>query len=294
MLGRIRLSSCWSWARLVLAQAPASRNPKASGPQAKAQPRPHGQRVKVDPAAITVEDGDGVIIRWSDQDTEIVRILGIDTPEVRRLEHNLPYDQPFGPEARAFAQGAFAAATDVELLRSPTLDPYGRTLAYAVHQRPELLGPGHQGRLHAARRSATTATTACPARPPRSWPPRRPRAPLPFEPPHQYRARMRTLTESLKSRASIPRTEGPGDSYPRPLDSVLEVPAITGPGGDAMPIVGLKGERVRLVPPDRTLPPRECPDLAQRPRGHGDAQAQPRRHPSPGGALLRADRDPAR
>ena len=70
------------------------------------------------------------LIRWSDKDTEIVRILGIDTPEIRRLEHNLPYDQPFGPEARAFAQGAFAAATDVELLRSPTLDPYDRTLAY--------------------------------------------------------------------------------------------------------------------------------------------------------------------
>ena len=114
----------------VMAQAPATHRPQGERPAAKAQTRPHGQRVRVDPAAITVEDGDGVLIRWSDQDTEIVRILGIDTPEVRRLEHNLPYDQPFGPEARAFAQGAFAAATDVELLRSPTLDPYGRTLAY--------------------------------------------------------------------------------------------------------------------------------------------------------------------
>ena len=34
------------------------------------------------------------------------------------------------PRRRAFAQGAFAAATEIELLRSPTLDPYGRTLAY--------------------------------------------------------------------------------------------------------------------------------------------------------------------
>ena len=112
------------------ALAPRSRKPRRKRPRPKPQPGQHGQRVKVDPAAITVEDGDGVIIRWGDRDTEIIRILGIDTPEVRRLEHNLPYDQPFGPEARAFAQGAFAAATEVELLRSPTLDPYGRTLAY--------------------------------------------------------------------------------------------------------------------------------------------------------------------
>src|ERR1700678_539535 len=119
---------------LVMGQAAAPRaqeaQTKAQAPAAKAQTRPHGQRIKVDPALIKVEDGDGVDINWGSGDTEIVRILGIDTPEVRRLEHNLPYDQAFGPEARAFAQGAFAAATEVELLRSPTLDPYGRTLAY--------------------------------------------------------------------------------------------------------------------------------------------------------------------
>ena len=79
--------------------------------------------MKVDPAIITVEDGDSVVIRWGDGDAEIVRILGIDTPEIRRLEHNLPFDQPFGPEANAFAQGAFAAATDVELLRCPDPRP---------------------------------------------------------------------------------------------------------------------------------------------------------------------------
>src|SRR5579883_1889288 len=118
----------------VMAQSPAPQAPgtqaRGEPPAAKPQTRPHGQRRRVDPAAVTVEDGDGVIIRWSDADTEIVRILGIDTPEIRRLEHDLPYDQPLGPEAKAFAQGAFAAATDVELLRAPTLDPYGRTLAY--------------------------------------------------------------------------------------------------------------------------------------------------------------------
>jgi micrococcal nuclease len=111
----------------VMAQSPAPQAPggqaRGEQPAAKPQARPHGQRVRVDPAAVTVEDGDGVIIHWNEKDSEIVRILGIDTPEIRRLEHDLPYDQPFGPEAKAFAQGAVAAATEIELLRAATLDP---------------------------------------------------------------------------------------------------------------------------------------------------------------------------
>ena len=39
---------------------------------------------------------------WPGADAEVVRILGIDTPETRRLEHNLPFDQPFGKEANRF------------------------------------------------------------------------------------------------------------------------------------------------------------------------------------------------
>ena len=164
---------------------------KDQAPAAKPQPRLHGQRVKVDPAAIKVEDGDGVIIRWGDKDEEIVRILGIDTPEVRRLEHNLPYDQPFGLEARAFGQGAFAAAGDVELLRSSTLDPYGRTLAYLF-----INGRNYSVLVIKAKFSAETvsyygdnglpkkaAEVMAAAKEVGS-------TPLPFEPPHQYRARM--------------------------------------------------------------------------------------------------------
>ena len=76
-----------------------------------------------------MDDGDTVDIRWSKGDTETVRILGIDCPETRHLEHNLPYPQDFGPEARAFAQGAFAVgdaggAAPVEHARS--LRPYAR------------------------------------------------------------------------------------------------------------------------------------------------------------------------
>ena len=194
---------------LVMGQASA---PRAQEPQAKTQTpapkpqaRPHGQRVKVDPAAVKVEDGDGVNIQWGGNDIEIVRILGIDTPEVRRLEHNLPYDQPFGPEARAFAQGAFAAATDVELLRSPTLDPYGRTLAYlfingrnysvmVIKAKYSGETVTHYGDNGLPKESAEIVAAAKAAG----------ASLLPFEPPHLYRARMRTLTTALKQSGQYP------------------------------------------------------------------------------------------
>jgi micrococcal nuclease len=179
--------------------------PKEQAPAAKPQPRLHGQRVKVDPAAIKVEDGDGVIIRWGDKDEEIVRILGIDTPEVRRLEHNLPYDQPFGLEAKAFGQGAFAAAGDVELLRSSTLDPYGRTLAYLF-----INGRNYSVLVIKAKFSAETVSYYGDNGLPREAAEVMAAAkelgstPLPFEPPHQYRARMRALTTALKQSGQFP------------------------------------------------------------------------------------------
>jgi endonuclease YncB( thermonuclease family) len=191
----------------VLATAARVEERQAQGerPPAKAQTRTHGQRLKVDPALITVEDGDGVVIRWNDKESEIVRILGIDTPEVRRLEHNLPFDQPFGPEAKAFAQGAFAAAQEVELLRAPMLDPYERTLAYlfingknysllAIKARysDETIGrygdnglPNEAAEILAAAKQSSAQ-------------------PLPFEPPGDYRARMRAVTAALKASGQYP------------------------------------------------------------------------------------------
>jgi micrococcal nuclease len=179
--------------------------PKPQTPAPKEQPRSHGQRIKVDPALVKVEDGDGVIIQWASGDPEIVRILGIDTPEVRRLEHNLPYDQAFGPEARAFAQGAFAAATEIELLRSPTIDPYGRTLAYlfingrnysvmAIRARYSGETVSHYGDNGLPKESAEVTAAAKEAGADL----------LPFEPPHLYRARMRTLTNAMKQRGQYP------------------------------------------------------------------------------------------
>ncbi len=177
--------------KAVLAQAQEPR------PKPSPQTRPHSMRVPVDPQRILVDDGDTVVIRWSKDDREIVRILGIDTPETRHLEHNLPYAESFGPEARAFGQGAFATATQVELIRASTVDPYGRTLGYLF-----LNGRNYSVLVVQARLSAETVTfygdngLKEPAA--EVLAAAKTAGPVPFEPPHLYRARMRDLTKWMK------------------------------------------------------------------------------------------------
>ena len=156
-------------------------------------------RVPVDPAKISMDDGDTVDIRWSKDDVEIVRILGIDTPETRHLEHNLPYAQDFGPEARAFAKGAFSVASQVELLRSTTLDPFGRTLGYVflngrnysvlvVRARLAAESVSHYGDNGLPKEAAEVLAAAKAA------------GPVPFEPPHLFRARMRDVTKWMQEK----------------------------------------------------------------------------------------------
>ena len=177
----------------ALAQAVAPR------PEPKPQPRPYSMRVPVDPARVQVDDGDTVVIRWSKDDSETVRILGIDTPETRHLEHDLPYAQPFGPEARGFAQGALAAATQVALLRSSTLDPYGRTLGYLF-----LNGRNYSVLVVQARLAVETVSfygdNGLPKESAEVLAAAKAAGPLPFEPPHVFRARMRELSKWMKER----------------------------------------------------------------------------------------------
>jgi endonuclease YncB( thermonuclease family) len=179
----------------------ASQRPAEPRPEPKPQPRPHGTRVAVDPERVRVDDGDTVVIRWSTDDAEIVRILGIDTPETRHLEHDLPYAQPFGPEARAFAQGALATAQRVELLRAATLDPYGRTLGYLF-----LNGRNYSVLVVAARLAVESVSfygdNGLPAEAALVLAAAKTAGPLPFEPPHLFRARMRELAKWMKERGS--------------------------------------------------------------------------------------------
>ncbi len=190
--------------------APATGSPpggaQASGSRTRRvepQPRPHGSQVPVDVSLVRVDDGDTINIRWKKGDTEIVRILGIDTPETRHLEHDIPYAQPFGDEAQAFAEKTFADARRAELLRSAPLDPYGRTLGYVfvdgrnysvlvVRARLAIESVSHYGDNGLPKEAAEVLAAAEAA------------GPVPFEPPHRYRARMRELSEYMKEQGTYP------------------------------------------------------------------------------------------
>ena len=186
-------------ASTALAQAPNPDRP-ASQPRAERKPqgRPHGTKVEVDPSRLEVDDGDTAVIRWSASDSETVRFLGIDTPETRHVAHDIPYAQSFGPEARAFAIGAFAFATKVELLRSATLDPYGRSLGYffingknysvlvvsARFAEETVSRYGDNGLPEPAAAVAAAAKAA---------------GPVPFESPGDFRRRMRDVSRWMKA-----------------------------------------------------------------------------------------------
>jgi endonuclease YncB( thermonuclease family) len=183
----------------VLSAGDAFGQAAAARPEPKTQTRPHSTRVPVDPARILVDDGDTVVIRWSKDDLETVRVLGIDTPETRHVEHDIPYAQPFGPEARAFARGAFATATTVELLRAGTLDPYGRTLGYLF-----LNGRNYSVLVVQARLAAESVTfygdNGLPREAAAVLAAAKAAGPLPFEPPHAFRARMRDVSQWMKEK----------------------------------------------------------------------------------------------
>jgi endonuclease YncB( thermonuclease family) len=157
----------------------------------------------VDPGAIDVDDGDSVMIRWGKDDVETVRILGIDSPETRHLEHNLPYAQAFGPEARGFARGAFSLAGKVELLRAKTLDPFGRTLGYLF-----LNGRNYSVLVVAARFAEESigryGDNGFPAEAAEVMAAARAAGPLPFESPGTYRNRMRDVTKWMKEHGQYP------------------------------------------------------------------------------------------
>jgi endonuclease YncB( thermonuclease family) len=169
----------------------------------KPQSRPSGTRVTVQPSTVAIDDGDTLMIRWSTSDVETVRILGIDCPETRHLEHDLPYAQPFGDEARAFAAGAFSAATQIQLLRAATLDPYGRTLGYLF-----LNGRNYSTLVIEARLAAESISqfgdNGFPTEAAQVMAAAKAQGPLAFEPPHVFRARMRAVTQWLKARNAYP------------------------------------------------------------------------------------------
>ncbi|WP_165219328.1 thermonuclease family protein [Aquisphaera insulae] len=194
-------SACLCIGLAMAASHPSSAQepPRVQGKvEQKPQTRPHGAPVVVDPATIRIDDGDTVVIKWGENDEETVRILGIDTPETRHEEHSIPYDQPFGPEGRAFARGAFSVASDVKLIRAAMLDPYQRTLGYLI-----LDGKNYSVLVIKAGLSDETVSfygdNGLPALAAEVTAAAKGHPPLAFEPPHVFRKRMRAVVDAQKS-----------------------------------------------------------------------------------------------
>ena len=174
---------------------------------ARAEP----ERQRVPKAYVAFDDGDTVTIRWPDG-PEVVRILGIDAPEVQHLEHDLPFPQPFGEQAAGFLRGCLAVCDEVRILRAKDEDPYGRTLAYlfldgknysalVVRARLAVANVDHYGDNGLPAQAKEVERAAEDARP------------VPFEMPHRYRARLRQVSAWMKEQGTYPR--GPADEEAR-------------------------------------------------------------------------------
>ena len=167
------------------------------------QSRPSLQRISVDPNLIDVGDGDTVIIRWSVADTERVRILGIDTPEVAHPSLGWYDDQSYGPEATAFAEGVFAMAESVELLRAAEADGWGRTLGYIF-----VNGRNYSALAISAGYAVETVShygdNGLPELADEILAASREVGPVPFEAPFRFRRRMRELNDWRESQLISP------------------------------------------------------------------------------------------
>lgn len=167
------------------------------------QTRTHGRRVPVPLDTIRVDDGDTIKIRWKDGPVEVVRILGIDTPETQHIEHDLPFDQPFGPEATAFAQGVFAMAERVELLRAATVDPFERTLGYVFVNDRNYSVLVLQARL-AVETVSVFGDNGFPREAADCLRAAKAAGPVPFEPPYLFRRRMREVAQQMRAEGRLP------------------------------------------------------------------------------------------
>ncbi|MCG8586993.1 MAG: thermonuclease family protein [Pirellulales bacterium] len=162
------------------------------------------EAVAVPKKLIRIDDGDTIEIHWGKGRVETVRILGIDAPEVRHLEHNLPYDQPFGTEARGFLRGAIAAARKVTLLRAKDKDQFGRTLGYVYVDGTNVSPLLIEARL-AVEAITPYGDNGLPAQAKKCLAAAERASPVPFEHPDAYRKRMQKVSKWLKARSMYPQ-----------------------------------------------------------------------------------------
>lgn len=80
------------------------------------------------PQVLEIIDGDTIVVRFPDGQEEVVRLLGVDTPET--VDPSRPV-QCFGAEASAFVADILPPGTQVRLERDiEARDQFGRLLAY--------------------------------------------------------------------------------------------------------------------------------------------------------------------
>ena len=175
-----------------------------AAPPVSAEP---AKPVVVPKDAIRFDDGDTIEVHWADADApEVVRILGIDAPEVVHLAHDIPFTQPFGEAATGFLRGALAVADEVTLLRAAEKDPYGRTLGYVF-----LDGKNYSVLVIEARLAVETVThfgdnglpepaADCVAAAKRA-------GTVAFEAPHRYRRRMRDVAKQMRAEGTYPEPD---------------------------------------------------------------------------------------
>ncbi len=87
---------------------------------------PHyaGRAVRVERKRIKIDDGDTFKAR-----SVVIRILGLDTPEIKHPRHGFHQDQPYGRQAFARAVALFDSAAVIEYVPAG-LDRYERRLAH--------------------------------------------------------------------------------------------------------------------------------------------------------------------
>lgn len=100
----------------------------------------------------SVIDGDTIEVAIMGEESETVRLLGIDTPET--VDPNRP-EQCYGAEASLFLERLLPAGTPVTLILDvESRDSYGRTLAYVIRSGDggfvnlEMVASGHAAVLY--------------------------------------------------------------------------------------------------------------------------------------------------
>lgn len=166
--------------------------------------------VVVPRTALALEDADTLVLELRGQPPERVQLLGLDAPELQRLEYDLPYTQPMAERALGFMQGALDAALELRLLRAAERDAYGRTLAYVLADGQNLnalllreglaSGPAEGLPDHGFPEQLAQCRAAAAAA-----------GPLAFEEPSTYRKRMKAVADQQRKRGLYPRLGSPRD-----------------------------------------------------------------------------------